>query len=111
MGVPLLDHMVHQFRTRGEYSRGERKADGYGDGTFIHAWLPGLFADAALMEVRGGEVLHVTSFTPENERRAKEFTMEILLEPEGLREGAMTMDHLLRLLTASGLPHGPGPGG
>ncbi len=81
LGVPLLDHMVHQFRNRSEYSRGERKADGYLDGTFIHAWLPGLFADAALMEVRGSEALHVTSFTPENERRAKEFTLEVLLNP------------------------------
>ncbi len=81
LDVPLLDHMVHQFRTRGEYCRGERKADCYGDGTFLHAWLPGLFADAALMEVRGSEVLHVTAFTPENERRVKVLTLEALLDP------------------------------
>lgn len=80
--VPVLDHIVQQFQTRGEYCQGERKADGYGDGTFLHAWLPGIFADAALREVRGSEVLHVTKFTPENERRVKEFTLKILLDPQ-----------------------------
>jgi hypothetical protein len=80
--VPILDHMVRQFQTRGEYCQGKRKGDGYLDGTFLHAWLPGIFADAALREVRGSKVLHVTKFTPENERRVKDFTLKILLDPK-----------------------------
>jgi hypothetical protein len=80
--VPVLDHVVQQFQTRGEYCQGERKGDGYLDGTFLHAWLPGIFAEAALREVRGSEVLHVTEFAPENERRVKDFTLKILLDPQ-----------------------------
>ncbi len=82
MRVPLLDHMVKQFQTRGEYSQGDRKADGYGDGTFIHAWLPGIFGNAELMTVRGSEVLHITQFNEENERRVKAFTLKTLLNPK-----------------------------
>ena len=86
--VPVLDHMVHQFQTRGKYCQGERKGDGYLDGTFFHAWLPGIFADAALREVRSSEVLHVTKFTPENERRVKYFTLKILLDPQAYGQAA-----------------------
>ncbi len=80
--VPMLDHMVQQFQTRGEYCQGERKADAYGDGTFLHAWLPGLFEDAAIQEVRGSEVLHVTRFTPRNESLVKTITLQVLLNPQ-----------------------------
>jgi hypothetical protein len=79
--LPVLDHIVKQFQTRGEYCQGERKGDGYLDGTFIHAWLPGLFSDAALLEVRGSKVLHITQFTAENEKRVKEFALSSLLDP------------------------------
>lgn len=81
MKVPMLDYMIHQFQSRGEYSTGERKADGYCDGTFIHAWPPALFDDAALKVVRGGEVLHVTKFTERNEQLVKEFAIKVLLDP------------------------------
>ena len=82
----MLDHMVHQFRNRGEYSNDKTRwyADGYHDGAFIHAWLPGIFSDAELRDVRGEgtEALHVTSFTEENEAAVKKFTMDILLNPK-----------------------------
>jgi len=81
MNIPLLDHLVYQFRHRGEYCRGDQKADGYLDGTFIHAWLPGIFADAEIKEVRGSDVLHVTGFAPENERLVKVFTLQRMLSP------------------------------
>lgn len=83
MNVPMLDHLVHQFRNRGEYCNdGERiYGDAYGDGTFIHAWLPNIFSDAELKEVRGEgtEALHITKFTEKNEAAVKKFTMDILL--------------------------------
>ena len=83
MNVPMLDHLVHQFRNRGEYCNdGERiYGDAYGDGTFIHAWLPNIFTDAELKEVRGEgtEALHITKFTEKNEAAVKKFTMDILL--------------------------------
>ena len=81
MKVPMLDHMVHQFQHRSEYSNDRKHsyADGYHDGGFIHAWLPNIFSDAELQIVRGGEVLHITRFTAENEAAVKKFTMDILL--------------------------------
>lgn len=86
MNVPMLDHLVHQFRNRGEYCNdGERiYGDAYGDGTFIHAWLPNIFSDAELKEVRGEgtEALHITKFTEKNEAAVKKFTMDILLNPK-----------------------------
>ena len=86
MKIPMLDHMVHQFRNRGEYSNdGERiYSDAYADGTFIHAWLPGIFSGAELRDVRGEgtEALHVTSFTEKNEAAVKKFTMSVLLDPK-----------------------------
>lgn len=84
MKVPMLDHMVHQFQHRSEYSDDSKHsyADGYHDGGFIHAWLPNIFSDAELQIVRGGEVLHVTRFTAENEAAVKRFTMGILLNPK-----------------------------
>ncbi len=90
MKVPLLDHMVKQFQTRGEYSQGERKGDGYLDGTFLHAWLPGIFEDVALQIVRGGQVLHVTRFTARNEDRVKAFANRRLLNPQAYRSRTAT---------------------
>jgi hypothetical protein len=87
MRVPLLDDMVRQFQTRGEYCQGPRKGDGYLDGTFLHAWLPGIFEDAALRVVRGSEVLHVTRFTEAGEGRVKEFSLRLLLDPSAYRPG------------------------
>ncbi len=82
MKKPMLSHMVKQFRTRGEYSNDGKCGDAYGDGTFIHAWLPSIFSDAELMTIRGGEVLHITQFGSENEAEVKNFTMETLLNPQ-----------------------------
>ena len=90
MRVPLLDHLVKQFQTRGEYCQGERKGDGYLDGTFLHAWLPGIFDDAALKEIRGSEVLHVTRFTARNEDRVKAFANRRLLNPQAYRQAGVT---------------------
>ena len=85
MHNPMLDHMVHQFRMRGEYSNDGRCSDAYADGTFIHAWLPGIFTDAELREVRGAEVLHITSFTEQDEAEVKALTMDTLLDPRAYR--------------------------
>jgi hypothetical protein len=85
MKVPLLDQMVKQFQTRGEYCQGERKGDGYLDGTFLQAWLPGIFDDASLQKIRGGQVLHVTSFTARNEDRVKAFANQRLVNPKAYR--------------------------
>jgi hypothetical protein len=62
-------------------------SDGYHDGGFIHAWLPGIFSGAELRDVRGEDTvaLHVTSFTEENEALVKKFTMDILLNPKVYR--------------------------
>ena len=85
----MLNHLVHQFRNRHEYSNdGERiYGDAYGDGTFIHAWLPSIFSDAILRNVRGEgtEALHITSFSEENEAAVKKFTMDILLNKRAYR--------------------------
>ncbi|MCX8157306.1 MAG: DUF5060 domain-containing protein [Verrucomicrobiae bacterium] len=86
--VPLLDHIVKQFQTRGEYCQGPKKADGYLDGTFLHAWLPGIFSGAALREIRGGQVLHVTRFTEVNEARVKAFANARLLNAQAYRRAA-----------------------
>jgi len=80
--VPLLDHIVKQFQTRGEYCQGPKKGDGYLDGTFLHAWLPGIFDGAALKDIRGSQVLHVTRFTAANENRVKAFAHFRLLNPQ-----------------------------
>lgn len=85
MDRPMLSHMVKQFQTRGEYSGDGNHADGYHDGGFIHAWLPGIFSDAELQTVRGGEVLHVTRFGEENEKKVKKLTMETLLNPRAYK--------------------------
>jgi hypothetical protein len=86
MKKPILDNMVRGFQTRGEYCNGPRKSDAYADGTFLHAWLPGIFPDADLTTVREGEVLHITKFTSENEDRVKAYTMKTLLNPAAYRE-------------------------
>lgn len=85
MGNPMLSHMVEQFQKRSEYCKKEKKSDGYYDGTFLHAWIPAIFTDASLMEVRKGEVLHVTRFTEENEKKVKDYAMKILLNPKAYK--------------------------
>lgn len=85
MKVPLLDHIVYQFQHRGEYCLGEKKGDCYGDGTFLHAWLPAVFEDATLTQIRGSEVLHVTRFTSRNEKIVKDFTLPIFLNPKAYK--------------------------
>lgn len=82
MKVPLLDHMIYQFQNRNEYCCGERKGDGYLDGTFIHAWLPGIFSDAEIKQIRGGNVIHITGFNKENEALVKSFTLQKFLNPK-----------------------------
>jgi hypothetical protein len=79
--------MVRQFQTRGEYCQGPRKGDGYLDGTFLHAWLPGIWDDAALEQVRGSEVLHVTRFSARNEDRVKAFAGTRLLDRASYAKG------------------------
>lgn len=87
MNVPMLNHIVHQFRNRGEYIREGTCADGYHDGGFMHAWIPGMHKAAELMEVRGEgtEALHITAFTEAEERLVKEQTMRTLLNPKCYR--------------------------
>lgn len=80
MEVPMLSHIVHQFRSRHEYVNSKVKSDGFYDGTFMHAWLPNIFSDAEIKEIRGGKVIHVTEFTGKNEKAVKEFAWSILLD-------------------------------
>lgn len=88
MKLPMLDHLVYQFQHRSEYSNDEKASysDAYGDGTFIHAWLPSIFSDAELQIVRGGEVLHITEFNAENEAAVKKFTMQCLLNKKAYKK-------------------------
>lgn len=87
MKVPMLDHIVHQFRNRGEYVREGSCADGYHDGGFMHAWIPGMHKKAELMEVRdeGTEVLHIMDFTKAEEELVKEQATEVLLNPKAYK--------------------------
>lgn len=79
MHQPILDNMIYGLQNRREYA--EDFADGYCDGTFLHAWLPGIFADAEIRELRGPgtEGIHVTGFDETCEARVKAFTMSVLL--------------------------------
>ena len=88
MNQPMLNHMVYQFQHRSEYSNDEKASyfDAYGDGTFIHAWLPSIFSDAELRIVRGGEVLHITKFNAENKAAVKKITMQCLLNKKAYKK-------------------------
>jgi len=44
----------------------------YSDGTFAHAWSPGLFIGAKLFETRKGKLIYITSF---NQEAVKEVTL------------------------------------
>jgi hypothetical protein len=44
-----------------------------------------MFSDAALKEIRGSEVLHITRFTPQNEAVVKQFTLPMLLNPDAYK--------------------------
>ncbi len=79
MNIPMLSHLIKQFQTRKEYCNEGTYSDAYGDGTFIHAWLPGIFSNAEIQNIRNGDVIHITQFTQENEAKVKSFTMKILL--------------------------------
>lgn len=82
MHQPILDNMIYGLQNRREYAEGF--ADGYCDGTFIHAWLPSIFTRAELQELRGSatECLHVTGFDAQCEDNVKQFTLSILLNPK-----------------------------
>lgn len=79
MHVPILNNMIYGMQNRHEFS--ESFADGYLDGTFIHAWLPGIFKKAELRQLRGEgtEGIHITGFDEECEVLVKNFTLSILL--------------------------------
>ena len=80
-GNYMLQYIVKDFfKNRKEICLKGWKADGYCDGTFIHAWLPGIFSGAEIQTVRGGQVLQITQFDEENEKRVKQFTMAVLLD-------------------------------
>lgn len=81
MKKPILDDMIKQFQTRHEYCMGPEKGDAYADGTFLQAWIPGIFGDAEIQKIRGSDVLHVTKFTSTNEALVKDFAAKILLDP------------------------------
>ena len=81
-GNPLLVYMVNGFfRGRKEICCSGWKADGYCDGTFMHAWIPSMFPSAKLCDVRRGAVLQVTEFGPDQEALVKQQSMEVLLDP------------------------------
>lgn len=81
MRQPLLDNMIRGFQNRHEYA--EMFGDSYADGTFMHAWLPSIFTDADIQELRGEgtEGIHVTGFDEACEHRVKQFALSILLNP------------------------------
>jgi hypothetical protein len=56
----------------------------------LQAWLPGIFDAAALQEIRGGQVLHITRFTARNEDRVKAFASRRLLNPQAYRRRTPT---------------------
>lgn len=82
MHQPILDNMIKGFQNRREYS--DDFSDAYGDGTFIHAWLPSIFTSAEIQELRGPgtDGIHVTGFDKGCEDRVKQFTLSILLNPK-----------------------------
>ena len=88
MHKPMLDHIVHQFKNRGEYSKEGVHGDGYCDGAFMHAWIPQMFPEARLMEVRGEETeaIHITRFTPVEEAAVKKQALETLLNPKSYKK-------------------------
>ena len=79
MHQPILDNMIYGLQNRKEYA--EDFADGYCDGTFLHAWLPGIFTKAELRNLRGDDTegLHVTGFDEKCEELVKQFTLSKLL--------------------------------
>lgn len=85
MKVPMLSYIVYQFKHRHEYIGSEIKKDGFMDGTFMHAWLPSIFSDAEIKKIRGGDVIHVTKFTSENEKFIKEYAWKIILNKKAYK--------------------------
>lgn len=82
MHQPILDNMIYGLQNRKEYA--EDFADGYCDGTFLHAWIPGMFTKAEIRNLRGEntEGIHVTGFDEGCEDLVKRFTMSMLLNPK-----------------------------
>jgi len=74
----LMNYFVHQLQympwydatNKGDGHSFGNTSDGYFDGTFIHAWEPGLFTGAKLYDTRKGKVLYITSFDPKAARNA-----------------------------------------
>ncbi|REG88248.1 hypothetical protein C8N25_11026 [Algoriphagus antarcticus] len=81
----LMNYFVHQLQYMPWYDATNKKdahnfgntSDGYFDGTFIHAWSPGLFTGAKLYDTRKGKVLYITAFDP---KEAKKATFPVLID-------------------------------
>ncbi|MCF0234816.1 MAG: hypothetical protein HUK22_07560, partial [Thermoguttaceae bacterium] len=84
MHKPMLDAMVRSFQSRGEYCDGDSLGDGYLDGTFFHAYYPGMFTDAELKELRGEntEGIYILGFPESSQKAFKEFANKRLLDPK-----------------------------
>jgi len=80
----MMNYFIHQLNYMPWYDATNKNdahnfgntSDGYFDGTFIHAWATGLFTGAKLYDTRKGSVLYITSFVPEE---AKKATFPILI--------------------------------
>lgn len=83
----LMNYFVHQLRYMPWYDATNKDdahnfgntSDGYFDGTFIHAWAPGLFTGAELYNTRKGKVLAINAFDPDV---AKKATFPVLINPD-----------------------------
>ncbi len=83
----LMNYFIHQLQYMPWYDATSKNnghafgntSDGYFDGTFIHAWAPGLFTGAKLYDTRKGRVLYITSFEP---AEAKKATFPVLINTE-----------------------------
>ena len=82
--LSMLDAMVQSFKHRHEYSQGNQLGDGYLDGTFFHAYFPGMFTGAELRNIRGEntEAIYIREFNLESQRAFKKFANERLLDPK-----------------------------
>jgi len=86
MRVPMLAIWLSIPDTRRD-CQGPRKGDGYWTARSC-TLVPGIFDSAALKEVRGCQVLHVTRFTAANEDRVKAFANRALLNARAYRPGS-----------------------
>lgn len=87
----LMNYFVHQLQympwydatNKGDAHSFGNTSDGYFDGTFIHAWAPGLFTGARLHNIRTGQVLYITSFDPKAARKA---TLPVLMNAKAFEK-------------------------